>query len=102
LLVVKKGGSMAVAPEPYLSACLAVLDRAIIHCRAASWSPERVADLMDAVHNIPWLIQNWERCDIDFLRTSFLQAYERKWLDKGGLALCRIFDDVVAGKEDTA
>jgi hypothetical protein len=58
-----------------------------------------VADLMDAVHNIPWLLQNWEDCDIEFLRTAFLQVYEKKWLTKGGPALCQVFDQVVAGKE---
>src|SRR5262245_5837122 len=91
---------MAVAPEPYLSACLAVLDRAIITCRAGNWSAdvphEHTADLMDAVHTIPWLIRNRERCDVAFLRTAFLQAYEQKWLAQGGLALCKMFDDTVA------
>jgi len=91
---------MAMAPEPYLSACLAVLHRAVLACRASSWgnqwSAEHVADLMDAIHNIPWLLQNWEQCDIEFLRTAFLQAYESKWGDHGGVPLCRIFDQAVA------
>ena len=93
---------MAMAPEPYLSACLAVLDRAIIACRArcwsTEWSAEHIADLMDAIHNIPWLLHNWEHCDVEFLRTSFLQAYEQKWLDRGGLALCQIFDQALCGR----
>jgi hypothetical protein len=97
------GDSMAVAPEPYLAACLAVLGRAIVFCRACSrggeWSAEHFADLMDAIHNLPWWIENWEKCDVELLRRGFLQEYERKWLGRGGLALCQIFDEVVARKE---
>ena len=92
---------MALAPEPYLSACLTVLHRAILACRANSWgnqwSAEHVADLMDAIHNIPTLLQEWETCDVEFLRTTFLQAYESKWRDRGGLLLCQIFDEAFAG-----
>ena len=94
---------MAVAPEPYLTACLTLLENSIIYCRAAcysnKWTVEHVADLMDAIHNIPWLIQNWECCNIKFLRESFLQVYDKKWSGNGGLALCKIFDDIVAEKE---
>jgi hypothetical protein len=89
------------APEPYLSACLAVLRESIVFCRARGWnndlSSEHLADLMDAIHNIPELIRNWERCDIELLRNSYLLAYEAKWLGRGGLALCTIFDDTVSG-----
>jgi hypothetical protein len=88
---------MAIAPEPYRSACLAVLDRTILYCRAAGWSnalsAEHVADLMDAVHNIPWFIQNWERCDVALLR-AMLYEYEQKWLGTEGMALGQIFDEV--------
>jgi len=88
---------MAIAPEPYLSACLAVLDRTILYCRAAGWSnalsAEHVADLMDAVHNIPGLLQNWERCDVALLR-AILDEYEQKWLGTEGMALGQIIDEV--------
>ncbi|OWK38066.1 hypothetical protein [Fimbriiglobus ruber] len=91
---------MAVAPEPYLSACVEVLHRASTTCRVWGWSgevsAEHLADLMDAIHNIPYLVQNWERCDVPFLRESFLLAYQRKWAGRGGIALCDIFDQVVA------
>jgi hypothetical protein len=92
---------MALAPEPYLSACLAVMHRAILDCRARHWgksmSAEETADLMDAVHNLPWLIQNWERCEVEFLRRDFLQVYDRQWLTDGGFRLCELFDLIVAG-----
>ena len=65
-----------VAPEPYLSACLQVLRYSILYCRFRAWSSEcsadHIADLMDAVHNIPDLIVKWEHCDIDPLRKYLL------------------------------
>ena len=54
---------MAIAPEPQLSACLRVIYMASLDARVAGWSgdvnAERLADLMDAIHNIPSLILNW-------------------------------------------
>jgi hypothetical protein len=54
---------MVVAPEPYLAAFQWVLHRAIISCRFGHWqwefSSEHTAELMDAIHNIPTMIQNW-------------------------------------------
>ncbi len=89
-----------------MSACLTVLYRATVACRMWGWSgrvsPEHLADLMDAIHNIPELVQHWERCDVEFLRTAFLRVYEQKWLGRGGLALCQIFDDIIAQGEVNA
>jgi hypothetical protein len=93
---------MAVAPEPYLSACMAVLYRSAIFCRVWGWSgevsAEHLADLMDAIHNIPELVRHWERCDVELLR-GMLGDYECKWAGRGGLALLQIFDGIVAGEE---
>ena len=95
---------MTLAPEPWLSACLEVMYRATLACRMWGWSgdvpAEHLADLMDAIHNIPHLILHWDKCDVELLRSGYLQAYEQKWLARGGLALCRIFDRVVAGQEE--
>jgi hypothetical protein len=78
-----------------------ILYRASTACRVWGWSDgvsaEHLADLMDAIHNIPHLVQRWEGCDIDFLREAYLKPYEQKWSQRGGLALCKIFDDLVAG-----
>lgn len=94
---------MAVAPEPYLSACMAVMQRATLTSRAWGWSgtvsAEHLADLMDAIHNIPQLVQHWELCDVEFLRTSFLQSYDRKWSGRGGLGLCELVDHLVDSQE---
>ena len=83
---------MSLAPEPYLTACLSVLTSACINARLRGWSgegsgltarqSEEIADLMDAVHNIPYLIQRWEDCDEVRLR-NFLEAFDEKW--QGGL-----------------
>jgi len=67
-------------PESALDACLAVLSRACIDARLLAWSGEKdglsaadaseLADLMDAVHNLPYLLKNWERCDEQLLRAT--------------------------------
>jgi hypothetical protein len=79
---------MALAPEPYLSACLEVLRKATIHARLIGYAghdagltstqSDCLADLMDAVHNVPDLLKRWEECDERLLR-SFLEAFDQKW-----------------------
>ena len=79
---------MPLAPEPYLSACLEVLQHATIHARLIAYGGHEagltaeqsdcLADLMDAVHNIPDLLNRWEECDERLLR-SFLQTFDDKW-----------------------
>lgn len=90
-----------VAPEPYLSACMTVVYRALLHARSMGFSgtvdAAHIADLTDAVHNIPDLVRNWNRCDIELMR-AYLKSYEEKWAARGGLALCEIFDQRVLGK----
>jgi hypothetical protein len=75
-----------------------VMFQASLGCRSWGWSgevsAEHLADLMDAIHNIPALVRQWELCDVEWLRAD-LMAYQRKWGGRGGLALCGIFDDVV-------
>ena len=66
------------APEPYLSACLAVLQRAILFTRSNPDDHEQVADVMSAVQKLPDLIQHWETCDEASLR-RFFQACDAKW-----------------------
>lgn len=39
---------------------------------------EQLADLMDAVHNIPGFIHGWERCDESLLRGK-LRGYDARW-----------------------
>jgi hypothetical protein len=88
---------LALAPEPYLSACLATLREAVLGARFYSWRrsapPEQIADLMDAIHNIPTLLQNWESCDVEWLRAS-LEAYDERWAE-GRSWLCAVFDRAI-------
>jgi hypothetical protein len=89
-------------PESDLRACLAVLHRACIHGRLLGYEGERsglsvdrsrlLADLMDAVHNIPDLITRWPDCDRDLLR-DMLAAFDAKW-SSSGIALLPAFDEI--------
>jgi len=67
-----------VAPEPYLSACLAVVERAISCARSAPAETEQVVAVMEAVHNIPYFVQHWEHCDEARLR-SFLEHCDARF-----------------------
>lgn len=83
------------APEPHLSACLHILYFATLEARAISWrsgDPKQVAALMDAVHNIPVLLQRWEICD-EKLLVSTLDDYDRAW----GAALRAEYERIVHG-----
>ena len=95
---------MGLAPEPFHAACMAVIHRAILHARALAWGmppagtgPEvEIADLMHAIHNIPSLIQHWEQCDQNWLRSS-LEAYDEKY-GTDGAQLLRVYEEVVSGR----
>lgn len=95
---------MMLAPEPYLSACLEVLYMATIHARSIGYGGQTagltaaqgdcLADLMDAVHNIPHLLQRWEECDERLLR-SFLEVFDGKWRDHCGADLLGTYARIV-------
>jgi hypothetical protein len=95
---------MSLAPEKNLKACLAVLYHAAIQGRLLGWEGERtglsrerctqLADLMDAVHNIPGLVQRWEECDEALLR-SMLSDYDEKW--NPSARLLEVYDRLVGG-----
>jgi hypothetical protein len=86
---------VALAQEPYLTACLEVLRQAVLACRAQNeqkrMSSEETADLMHAVHMVPMFIQYWEVCNVDGLRECFA-AYDRKWSPPGEAWLCEVWD----------
>jgi hypothetical protein len=66
------------APPNKLAAGLEAIYWATLEARTRAWSGERdglpaevsgeIAELMDAVHNIPHLLQRWETCDEALLR----------------------------------
>jgi hypothetical protein len=88
-----------VAPEPYFSACMAVVYSAVISARSMSWSgnvdSEQLGDLMDAIHNIPEMVKHWETCDVEFMRNAFLKVYDEKWSSRSGLSLCKAFEQAL-------
>lgn len=75
-------------PEEKLKACLAVLYEATLRARCLGWDGDRnglsvvqarqLAKLTDAVHNLPYLILNWEQCDEDQLLKT-LARYDRTY-----------------------
>jgi hypothetical protein len=93
---------MAIAPEPLLSAYLAVLRDATIYARngaVGDISPEKLGDLMDAVHNIPELLNRWEECDEPSLRSA-LESYDKRWVQwQGDLSLMNVLKTVIAEKK---
>lgn len=84
------------APEPQLSACLRVLYLATIEARVIGWHKgdyDKLAALMDAVHNIPLLMKEWERCD-ESLLLAMLKDYDETW----GGALRDEYERVIVGR----
>jgi hypothetical protein len=64
-----------------------ILRDAVLQARMWGWDgnvpAEQLADLMDAVHNIPGVVQHWEACEDEHLKMA-LESYERKWGKSGG------------------
>ena len=93
---------MKTVPEREFHACMCVLTEAILRARAWAWQnqvpAEQLADLMDAVHNIPAFLENWESCDQDFFMAS-LNHFQQKWASSGGLALHSIYEQALARPE---
>lgn len=87
-------------PEPQLRACLAVLRVACLRARLLGYegqksglSPERaelLADLMDAVHNVPYLVTR-ELSFHESLLRGMLAAFDQKW-PNSGVALLATYD----------
>jgi hypothetical protein len=90
---------MSVAPEPYLSAYLAVLHHAALAGRHWAWANEpneKLADLMDAIHNVPDLLNRWEECDEPCLRSDLLR-FDQKWArSEGDVQLCQVLANALA------
>jgi hypothetical protein len=91
---------MSMPPKDEFRACMRVLYIAILDARSAGWqsdvNPARLADLMDAIHNIPNLVQNWEGCNQDLMK-SMLLDYERKWRSEGP-CLKTIYEQALANE----
>lgn len=79
-----------------------VIRIAVLDARASAWqsevNPERLADLMDAIHNIPGLVQHWEAGEQELLKGRLLN-FERKWRDDGP-CLRTIYEQALKDGED--
>jgi hypothetical protein len=83
---------MSIAPTPQLTAALAVLHHVAVSARRLGYEGStgglpsvdcmRLADMMDAIHELPRLLAEWERCDEKLLR-MMLEGYDERW--NGGL-----------------
>ncbi len=98
-------------PDPHLKACLAVLYHALIESRRFCFvaggrlrdrlsgrRSRQAADVLDAAHNLPWLIENWERCDQERLRQD-LGSYKRRWREYAGTDLLAIYEQTLCRAE---
>jgi len=78
-----------------MRACLAVLSRAAIEARMLGYEgaeaglsarrSAQLADLMDAIHNIPELLARWEECN-EALLVGMLRDYDLRWSPLANLA----------------
>ena len=90
---------MATAPEPFFSAGMHVLYWTFLKARVWGWSgdvnPAMLADLMDAVHNVPHMIGNWtEETDARLRRE--LSSFDERWPDSAFLV--KYFEAALTGE----
>jgi hypothetical protein len=95
-------------------ALLELMYRVILYARAKAWGCSRfrdrlsgqneaeIADLMDVIHNIPVFLHNSDGWNDDFFKTSFLDAHDHKWANKGGIKLLAIYEGLLSGKDKSA
>ena len=97
---------MDIAPDPYLKSYLKVLEKAISQARFYALKSqnkllkgfdskhhENLADLLDAIHVIPELLNQWSRCNEPSLR-NYLEEFDKKWVrSENDFSLVKTFDD---------
>jgi hypothetical protein len=98
---------MATAPEPFFTACLRVLYSAVLEARLIGYAgtedglsaeeSKRLADLADAVHNLPDLLRRWEEVNEPLLR-GMLADFDRKWGRKSKCRLLVAYEETLKGQ----
>jgi hypothetical protein len=88
-----------IAPEKQLRVGLRLLYRATTHCRNlalnAATPHKKIEDLMDAVHQIPEWLAQWERFSEQEL-LLFLGTYDDKWSGpEDGFSLSQTYLDLM-------
>jgi hypothetical protein len=86
---------MPIAPEPVLRAGNEVVYQACVYCRSVALDgtaiPQMIAELMDAIHDVPRALVNWQSdYSIDVLRSHLGTVSAKKW--PGMPNLVAIFD----------
>lgn len=85
---------MSVPNQETLVKYLNTMRQAILHARALAWqkkSHEEIADLLDAIHNVPEMLIKWESCDENFLKEK-LESYDRKWAKGEGFSIKKVLE----------
>lgn len=80
---------MGLPNETELVKYLTVIREAILHARVLAWqkrSHEEIADLLDAIHNVPEMLIKWESCDEKYLKEK-MESYDKKWTKGDGFSL---------------
>ncbi|MGD0901136.1 MAG: hypothetical protein ABR915_25180 [Thermoguttaceae bacterium] len=72
---------MALGPPDELERYLEFIYRVMLTARVMGWQAapaEQIADLMDAVHNLPVLLRRWDDFDKGLFR-EHVAEYDKKW-----------------------
>ena len=81
---------------------MAVIHRTILHARVVGLSGDvdssHLADMMDAIHNIPNCINEWDRWDVDSLRNDLIHIYDNKWSKISNFSMREVFDRALSEK----
>jgi hypothetical protein len=68
-------------PPEILEGYIEFIDRVVLTARVMGWweAPhEQIADLMDAIHNLPRGLRNWDHFDEDVFR-EYVKGYDDRW-----------------------
>jgi hypothetical protein len=83
------------APPKILEAGLLALHRAQVHCRNITLAKEdknkEVNEIMEAIHEVPDFLANWQLHDLKELRLHLSCFDSTKWI--GSPDLLKIFDE---------
>lgn len=93
-----------VAPEPYLSAALYLLQKVALFIRnsADQISAENLSDLGDAIHVIPETLTRYgPKFDEQMIRELFLKPYDQKWSNSETRTAFSLIETLDEGIEET-
>lgn len=51
-----------------------------------------IADMVDAVHNVPEMLFKWSECDEEYLLQQ-LTIYDKKWASRSGYSLRALYEE---------